>query len=209
MQKNRSRKDSNVLGVSVKNYGECSWCCDKDNIETLNVPWSIWSEWLLLSSQMGNNEWGAVFWVKDKTITHYKIPKQEVSPVEVEFKEELGGCGIVHSHHNMDAFHSSQDDAYARNLYDYSIVLSNKTPYVATKKVSLPCGGFGYIELTIILSDKPQLDLALINKKKHSALTEEWPEKEMQQKLMYEELPPENCFEYGDFEESYIEQEYT
>jgi len=209
MKENLSRKDSNVLGVTVKNYGECGWCCDKDNVETLNVPWSIWSEWLFLSSQIGNNEWGAVFWVKDQTITHYKIPKQEVSSVEVEFKEELGGCGIVHSHHNMEAFHSSQDDAYARNLYDYSIVLSNKTPYVATKKVNLPCGGFGYIELAIILSDKPQLDLTLISKKQRSALIEEWREKEAQQQLMYEELPPENCFEYGDFEEACLDQEYT
>jgi len=215
MKKKQLRKDSNVLGISVKNYGECAWCLDKDNLETLTVSWSIWSEWLYLSSQMGNNEWGAVFWVKDQTITRYEIPKQTVSSVEVEFKEELGGCGIVHSHHNMEAFHSSQDDSFARNLYDYSIVLSNKTSYVATKKVVLPCQGFGYVPFEIILSDPPALDFGLISKKKHSVLVDDWPENEVQHKLgfedveEFEELPPENCFEYGDYEEAYLEQEYT
>lgn len=162
---NGSDKDSNVLDVKVKNYGECGFCKDTDNKAVLHIPWSIWTEWQHISLRMRDKEWGAVFWVKDNAITSYKIPKQEVTGVECEFKEELGGDGIVHSHHNMGAFHSSQDDHHARNLYCYSIVVSNKDGSEATKRARLPCGGFGYLKLELRLVDLPEIDLSEITEK--------------------------------------------
>lgn len=158
-------KDSNVLDVKVKNYGECDFCKDTDNKAVLHIPWSIWTEWRHISMRMRDKEWGAVFWVKDNTITTYKIPKQEVTGVECEFKEELGGDGIVHSHHNMGAFHSSQDDHHARNLYCYSIVVSNKDGSEGTKRTKLPCGGFGYLKLELCLVDLPEIDLSGVTEK--------------------------------------------
>ncbi len=71
-------KDSNVLGVKVKDYGECEYCQDDDNKEILKIPWNIWSQWLYISQRMQDKEWGAVFWVKNSTITGFKIPRQEV-----------------------------------------------------------------------------------------------------------------------------------
>jgi|GEM_PF-1089235 len=140
-------KNSNLLEVKVKNYGECSFCADEENKEKLNIPWSIYSQWLYISQCMGAKEWGAIFWIKDNAITGFKIPKQQVGSTECEFSEDLGGDGIVHSHHDMGAFHSSQDDHHARNLYVYSIVLSNQKGYDATKRVKLPCKGFGYMKV--------------------------------------------------------------
>ncbi len=158
-------KDSNVLGVKVKDYGECDYCSDKDNQETLKIPWSIWSQWLYVSQHMKDKEWGAVFWVKDSTITGFKIPRQEVNSVECEFKEELGGDGIIHSHHDMGAFHSSQDDHHARNLYVYSIVITNSKGSLVTKRVKLPCKGFGYVKVELRLVDCPDMDISRITEK--------------------------------------------
>jgi len=90
-----------------------------------------------------------------------------VSSTSAEFKEELGGNGIVHSHHGMGAFHSSQDDRHCRNLYDYSIVMSNSKGYVASKRIELPCGAFGYLNVSlVIMSIPPGLDLSKITEKR-------------------------------------------
>ncbi len=161
---NKSKK-SNILEVKIKNYGECGFCTDKDHQETLNIPWSIWSQWMYISQRMGEKEWGAVFWVKDNTVTSFNIPKQEVTQVECEFKEELGGDGIIHSHHDMGAFHSSQDDAHARNLYTYSIVIANSKGSIATKRVKLPCNGFGYVKISLQLVELPEIDFSKITEK--------------------------------------------
>ena len=155
-------KKSNVLEVKVKNYQECGYCLDTDNREVLKIPFLVWSQWIYISQKMGDKEWGGVFWVKDNAISHFKIPKQEVTSVECEFKEEIGGNGIVHSHHDMGASHSPQDDRHARNLYDYSIVLSNRAGYEATKRIKLPCGGLGYVKIELHLVNCPDIDLSKI-----------------------------------------------
>ncbi|MDP2904752.1 MAG: Mov34/MPN/PAD-1 family protein [Candidatus Omnitrophota bacterium] len=165
-------KKSNILEVKIKNYGECGFCTDKDNQETLKIPWDIWSQWMYISQRMGGKEWGAVFWVKDNAVTSFKIPKQEVGSVECEFKEELGGDGIIHSHHDMGAFHSSQDDVHARNLYTYSIVIANSKGSIATKRVKLPCKGFGYIKIQLQLVGLPEIDLSKISEKTRELIPE-------------------------------------
>lgn len=192
--KNNLTKDSNILKVRVKNYGECGYCSNAENKAILNIPWHIWSQWLYVSQHMGSKEWGAVFWVKDDTITSFKIPKQEVTSIECEFKEELGGDGIVHSHHNMDAFHSSQDDLHARNLYCYSIVLSNTKGYEATKRIKLPCRGFGYVNLELQLSDRPDIDFSKITEKKQELVPETY-HKNHQEELGFgaDESPCSRC----------------
>jgi len=163
---NRSNKDSNILDVKIRNYGRCDYCADPDNTIILDISWAIWSQWLYISQKMGSKEWGCVFWVKDNTITHFRIPRQEVNSTECEFKEELGGSGIMHSHHNMSAFHSLQDDEHARNLYEYSIVISNSNGYEATKRVKVPCGGFGYVKVELQITGYPGTDLSEIAEKR-------------------------------------------
>ena len=151
-------KKENILGVKVKNYGECEYCKSLDVKEELDIPWEVWTEWLYLMRQMEDKEWGAVFTVKDKVITGYKIPKQEVTGTACEFKEELGGDGMIHSHHKMGAFHSGQDDKAERNLYEYSIVLAHES-VICTKKMKLPCGGYGYTPVDLTIIGVPQLDI--------------------------------------------------
>ena len=145
---------SNILGVEIRNYGECGFCRSEPQ-EKLTIPWEIWSEWLHINFLMKDREWGCVFWVVEKdgtpTVDRYEIPKQEVTGTECLFREELGGNGIMHYHHGMGAFHSGQDDKHCRNLYDYSIVLST-SDCVATRKMQLPCKGYGYAPCIVYLS---------------------------------------------------------
>ena len=159
-----TEKNTNILEVDLKDYGECGWCLSLK--ETLRIPWKTWLEWKYISQSMESREWGAVLLIKDGTLISYQIPKQEVTSGDCEFKEELGGNGIVHSHHTMGAFHSHQDDKHARNLYEYSIVLSS-TGYVATKKTTLPCGGKGHVNVDLVLFDIPDLGMEKITEKKY------------------------------------------
>ena len=57
------------------------------------------------------------------------------------------------------------DDAHARNLYIYSIVIANAKGSIATKRVKLPCNGFGYTKVDLELIDLPQIDLSKITEK--------------------------------------------
>lgn len=189
--KNNLDKDSNVLGVKVKDYGECAYCSDEDNKEILKIPWDIWSQWLYISQRMGDKEWGAVFWIKDSTITEFKIPRQEVNSTECEFKEDLGGDGIIHSHHEMEAFHSSQDDRHARNLYIYSIVITNSKGCAATKRTKLPCKGFGYVKVELRLVGCPDIELSKISQKEALYLVQEDTQKQLDFKS--QKLPCDNC----------------
>ena len=186
-------KKSNILDVKVEYYGECGFCSKKDNQEILNIPWNIWSQWMYISQRMGEKEWGAVFWVKDNAISSFKIPKQEVGSVDCEFKEELGGDGIIHSHHDMGAFHSSQDDAHARNLYTYSIVTANSKGSIATKRVKLPCNGFGYVKIKLQLVELPGIDLSKISERTRELVPEATSE------FQGNELPCDVC-QSGDCE---------
>lgn len=159
-----SVKNSNILDVETKHYSECGFCKEKE--EVLSVSWDIYSQWLFLLRKMEDKEWGGVLTIKDKIITEFKIPEQEVGRTECEFKEELGGEGIIHSHHSMGAFHSGQDDEHARNLYDYSIVISHQG-IISTKRRKLPCGGFGYTDVKIEVIDLPNIDLSKIKDKSY------------------------------------------
>jgi hypothetical protein len=186
-------KKTNLLDVKVNNFGECGFCSAKENKEILKIPWSIFSQWLYISQCMGSKEWGAVFWIKDDTITRFKIPKQQVGSSECEFSEDLGGDGIMHSHHDMGAFHSSQDDHHARNLYVYSIVLSNQKGYAATKRVKLPCNGFGYVKVELHLTGLPDIELDKISVKEiiYSPGTTEDPQRQLDFKDI--KLPCDRC----------------
>lgn len=190
-----SVKNSNLLEVKVKNYSECSFCQDEENKEVLKIPWSIWSQWLYVSQYMSTKEWGAVFWVKEDAITDFKLPKQKVSSTECEFEEDLGGDGIVHSHHEMGAFHSSQDDHHARNLYVYSIVISNARGCTASKRVKLPCKGFGYVKVELRVTGCPDIDLSKISEK---AFLSSVFKEEVQQQLDFKhaELPCDKCLQH-------------
>lgn len=163
-----TRKNSNILDVTVKNYTECGYCSDPENKIQLNVPWEIYSTWLYLSDQVGDKEWAGVFAVRDGVVADFKIPEQEIASASVEFKEEIGGNGIVHSHHNMGAFHSSEDDKHCRNVYEYSIVLSNSKGYVASKRVEVPCGAFAYLNVELVITGMPaDIDLSKMTEKQH------------------------------------------
>lgn len=155
--KNKDNEDKkNILDVKVKNYSDCGFCKDEDTEETLTVPWEIYSRWLYLCNQFQDKEWGGVFTVAAGIVSDFRIPKQEISTASVEFEEELGGNGIVHSHHGMGAFHSGQDDKACRNLYAYSVVLTNDQGYAASRRRDLPCGGFGYVDVKLLVSDIPE-----------------------------------------------------
>lgn len=158
-------KNFNMLDVKVHNFGECGFCQTKEDMEILKISFDIWSKWLHIMHSMGNKEWGGVFWIKENSIIDFKIPKQEVTGTECKFLEELGGVGILHSHHDMGAFHSNQDDKQARNLYEYSIVISSKG-YEAVKKVKLPCGGFGYVKVKLEILNCPEICFENITEKK-------------------------------------------
>lgn len=151
----RKEDKQNVLDVKVRNYGDCGFCKDEDNEETLTVPWETYSRWLYLCNQFPDKEWSGIYTVVSGLISNFRIPKQEISTASVKLAEDLGGNGIVHSHHGMGAFHSGQDDKACRNLYDYSVVLAHDG-YTVSKRRELPCGGFGYVEIVLLVSDIPE-----------------------------------------------------
>jgi hypothetical protein len=169
--------DVEVLDVT----GKCAWC-DKQKAEEqrIDIPYPIWQDFQFLMGRFPSLEWGAIYNVEPVgdagchgKVTDFIIPEQVVTGSEVEFTEEkdLGGNGIVHSHHSMGGFHSHTDDTSARNLYDYSIVLSTKEN-ICTRRMKTPCGGFGYVKCKIVITELPErIALDKIKKKEFKAVT--------------------------------------
>ena len=165
-------KSNNILGVEVKNYKDCDWCKDKN--EEIQVPFEMMSAWLFLLYKFGDSEWAAVLKIKDEKIVDWEIPEQEKSSVTVEFCDGKGYNGLLHSHHRMGSFHSSQDDTQGRNLYDYSFVIST-SGLIGSKRTKLPCGGFGYKDLNLVLVGIPEnLKLDRIKEKKFDSYHSWW-----------------------------------
>lgn len=209
-------KNSNILNVEVKNYSECGYCSDPENKIKLNIPWEIYTEWLYLSNQIGKKEWAGVFKVKDGTVADFRIPEQEVSADSVEFKEELGGNGIVHSHHGMGAFHSTQDEKHCRNLYDYSVVISNSNGYVASKRIELPCNAFGYLHVELIITGiPPGIDLSKITEKVDSKTTDSRnsqyhhpdliPDEPLIEGIKIDDIPCDECLSFNCHECQFVD----
>lgn len=169
--------NDDILGVAddIKIHKVCG--CMAGVKAELTIPWDIWQKWLCISSSMKNLEWGAVYdvvsYVGDKKldikaediVSEFRVPKQTVSGGSCHFEEDLGGNGVVHSHHSMGAFHSAQDDAATRNLYDWSIVLSDKG-YEACKRVKMKCGDYTYIPVTLNFTDIPGIKMKNIVEEK-------------------------------------------
>lgn len=166
----------NIFGIKSNIY-DCGFC--KAEKATLKVPYAIYSQWLWLLNNNGKNEWGGYFTVKDSVVTNWHLPEQEVTSVEVLFKEESsnGYNGYVHSHHSMGAGHSHTDDTSLRNHKEYSIVLTH-TSYEASMKKKLPCKGFSYIDVDLEILDAPDLDLSKIKEKEVTAVTSYWDRKD-------------------------------
>lgn len=137
---------NNVLGVENKVYKCCDYSKTKE-AEHIIIPKNIYSEWLFAMNFLPKEEWIATFKVEDNKVISYNI-RAIGSSALVEFEDNKNCNGVVHSHHSMGAFHSGQDDSQCRNLYTYSIVIAFDN-VIATKKVKLPCGGFGYIDCNI------------------------------------------------------------
>ena len=149
---------SNILGVKpcCNTVEKCSFVDSLDS-GTLQIPFSIWAYWLYKCTCL-ETEWLEVFWVKDNVVEKLVVPKQKVGKVSAEMFEDLGGNGIIHSHNGAGTFHSSTDDKEARPLYDWSIVI-NEGDYTASRKQKLPCGHFGFAEVSIELLDAPDIHL--------------------------------------------------
>jgi hypothetical protein len=136
-----------IIDSEIKVYSECGWC--KNKSESITLSDKVIVQIISLCKKYESKEWGAVFTVRDGVVTELLIPKQIVSGSAVEFLEELGGNGCIHSHNNMDAFWSTTDNTTFRDRYEYSIVINNKLEYNACHRVKLPCGGFGYQDLVV------------------------------------------------------------
>ena len=141
---------SNIFDIKIQYHEKCGFCDDLKPVIT--VTEEIWKKWQYICGELPNDEWTGVLTIKDDKIIDFKIPKQEVKATECEILEELGGNGVVHWHHSIGAFHSSQDDKHCRNLYDWSIVLST-TGFVVSKKVKLPCGAFKHVDAKMTIED--------------------------------------------------------
>lgn len=146
----------NILEVENKMYKNCDFC-DKSKKHELIVPWNVYTTWLWLMRQFPKLEWGGTYTVLDGAIVDgsFLVPEQAVTGSSMEFLEPSHGNGLIHSHHSLGAFHSGQDDKQARNQYDYSIVLAH-SEYEASKRIKLPCGGFAYVGVELLLDNMPE-----------------------------------------------------
>lgn len=114
------------------------------------MPYRIWmlvmklthavdTEWLgyLQAEQLESGDWH---------VLELQIPEQEVQAAHVEPTETIHAPGVIHSHVNMSATFSANDDEYINSNHDFSIVVNKNAQVSVVQRVKLPCGA-------LILSD--------------------------------------------------------
>lgn len=135
-------------------YSKCEMCDEElpsaiyleqqDYMLLLALARSQNKEWLMTCNF--NEETG---YIKLAETAYY--PKQEVTAASCEAKEEAPGNCLIHSHVDMGAFHSGGEkgDTHYRNGFVVSLVINRKGEMYATRKFSLPCGGFHNKEMIV------------------------------------------------------------
>lgn len=130
---------------------------------------------LALLDQFEGTEWLAYLVGTESkrrvTVTDLFIPKQEVSTGDVNVKGfdfPPSMVGVIHSHHNMGAFFSSQDEGNVNKHHKLSIVVDSGGRYKATIKARVPCGAaLASVETRVIVGvDKSVLGFLEDAKKK-------------------------------------------
>lgn len=157
---------------------------------------------LTLLGQFEGTEWLAYLIgtesKKEVAVTDLFIPKQEVSAGDVQVKRfdfPPGMVGVIHSHHDMGAFFSSQDEGNVNKHHKLSIVVDSGGRYKATIKVRVPCGAaLASVETRVMVGiDKSVLGFledakTKIQKKTYSVsepVGADWPPMTLEQRQMF------------------------
>lgn len=130
---------------------------------TVHMPLDIYSKVEAMNEEMGI-EWMGYFRGYrddgDAYIEELVIPEQEVSSVKAENKEPVGDTiGIIHSHHSMGSWHS-HDDEESATQNGFSLVVDNDMEFDAKGRVELPCGGWGQVDVSVIIESQDMPDEA-------------------------------------------------
>lgn len=129
----------------------CDYLAADKAVPTLTWPRELWDQWKAATHFNTNLEILALFRVDStNTVTELHFPPQEVEKAACQVLEQDGQWdGLIHSHHDMGAFFSSDDKATALPNYRFNVVTCHKGDYKGAERITLPCGGLGFRDLTV------------------------------------------------------------
>lgn len=151
--------------ATLKN--ECLGGCPKALEVKVTFTPSAWMKILSLLHFSNATEWVAYMECEQGCgmleVRDILIPKQTRDGGECEQREKLTPY-VIHSHHNMGSFFSMTDVEQSISEHELSIVINNDGEMKAVLCGELPCGSFGYREITDIETPLLPICEALENK---------------------------------------------
>lgn len=125
---------------------------------TITFPADVWATWQAATRVRPELEILGLFSVgEDGRVTDLVIPRQEIEGGSCTLLEQNGHHdGMIHSHHNMGAFFSTMDKETALPNYRFNVVTDHKGGYEAAERITLPCGGYGFVDLNIAVEYAPE-----------------------------------------------------
>jgi len=171
MIKNDSIDNGTIIDTSIIAHKCCPFV---ENPEVI-IPKDIWEDILWIKREMDNKEF-AIYLVGNSILPRYYIfgyiiPTQRVSSTSVEiedfdieekYKNKI--IGHMHSHGNMNAFHSGTDIEHFN--YPIHIVIGENNETVCTIREYVWCGHLLKSEGKIIIEDiEKNIDISMIKEK--------------------------------------------
>lgn len=136
---------------------KCDYLESKKEARTLVFAADVWAMWQAATRVRDSLEILALGKVVDGRVVELHIPAQEVSGGACELREQNGHYDLmIHSHHSMGAFFSSDDKATALPNYRYNVVTSHKGDAEAVERINLPCGGMGFTKVEVQYETPPE-----------------------------------------------------
>lgn len=118
------------------------------NSPIIDISPEVYLKIILMSSAMGDTEWGGYLLGEGRTVDDILVPEQEVTSTSWEvtaYPDHLQHhgkdiLGTIHSHHKMTATPSSTDDDYIASNHQFTLIYSFGDGLRGWEKIELPSG---------------------------------------------------------------------
>lgn len=173
--------------------------CPYKNDLTVIFKKDDYAKILAINNAFPDNEFSVYFNViKEQDgrllVTEIIVPKQEVGPCSVDYKEHIRSDGVLHKHPNGIAGFSAVDEKYINANHNISLLFINGKVGLGTARIQTPCKCLMKVGVKVLIRNpaNPEMDNFI---------------KEVEQKITKYEYK-NNCVNNGQFSGNYKGEDY-
>lgn len=185
-----SGRTTQITFSGIEPEPQSTWTCASDEVNecpiaskpSVYIPFAMFRLWTEMAFRI-DTEWMAYLTgeqtARGLEVREMYFPAQTVSGAHVDTVDALveikpGTIGKVHSHAQMGAFFSAQDEAHQN--WPVELVINAKGEVVARQRVKLECGRWSRVDSKVLLVGSQEADSRIAEVKAAIAAGGKWGE---------------------------------